>query len=742
MRELKHPEYHILDSLDLRAFDNREKDYGVSGYLNRLGFIPDAITLLECSVEQVHSWNGVVDNSTVPYLWTSEREMPGGNVWSQRQLYGLVEELHRAGTKFYFGALAQPNIHDEYNTRANWLMERADEYDIFIMTRDGGTLRNSTGSINPLRRMPDGRWYEDVFLEDLIRYLTDFNMDGFLAGDGWCGLGVMLKDGDFHPDMIDQFESWSGIEVEGNSTAEQASFLWDDPRNRSLWMKFYAQRWASFYRKMKRGLAEHGKDFVAMDPWARGAVDAIYDYGVDYRLIAESGVGAVCIQAREENWGHRGGEWLYVWEPGELVNFTTSRAYAPDLHLYWAVATCNAPEHWIAAKDMPNALERQSLSLPSATFIDGQGKYIRAAEGLQFIFGTDLERRDWDFLKTRWDIGFTEPIQKTHGPVIVFSDSVYQYHLDRGIRWELTAPGLKAIMAGASIHCAVNSRNLKNSDADGYVLINPLGITDEEVRLLLEKNGQGAGIVVIGEVDNELLIRELGLEKAERAVAEGLVLEDENIEKLWKGIDSDSLACVKDGRFVEQVVSVRPAYDTAAREEDLALLKPLEAQVLVGIRAAGAIYAGTTVRKTAGGAGMRMYTSRSYEWPKTLARWNFKFTMKSFARQLPDDLDRLNAHLMNVVCGNIAHASEGQIYVYRTRADGTLHVGLGNMGNMFYGKPVLYTPDEICFHDDYPFQRYTPAGYIHFDTTPHTIKVEVPPLGSTHVKLRRREKQR
>ena len=105
-----------------------------------------------------------------------------------------------------------------------------------------------------------------------------------------------------------------------------------------------------------QGLEKHGKEFVSMDPWARGAVDAIYDYGVDYKLLSESGVGAVCIQAREENWGHRGGEWLYVWEAGEIVSFVTSRAYAPDLHLYWAIATCNAPEHWIVVKDMPNAI--------------------------------------------------------------------------------------------------------------------------------------------------------------------------------------------------------------------------------------------------------------------------------------------------------------------------------------------------------------------------------------------------
>ena len=739
MKKIKKPEnYHILDSIDLRAFDNREKDYGVGRYLHTLGFLPDAITLLECSVEQVHAWQGTVDGSAVPYLWTSERAMPGGNVWSQRQLYGLVEELHKAGTKFFFGALAQPNIHDEYNTRAEWLMEHAEEYDIFIMTRDGGTLKDTTGSINPLRRLPDGRYYEDVFLDDLVRYLEDFQMDGFLAGDGWCGLGVLLKDGDFHPDMISQFEQWSGKQVPGSTVSKKAEFLWDIPENRSLWIQFYAWRWAGFYKKMKCVLKEHDKELVAMDPWARGAVDALYDYGVDYKLLAESGVSAVCIQAREENWGHRGGEWLYVWEAGEIVSFATTRAYAPDLHLYWAVATCNAPEHWIASKDVPNVLERQSLSLPSTTFIDENGDYVRAVEGMQFIFGTDLDKHDWRFLKTRWDIGFGEPILKTCGPVIVFSDAVYQYHLERGIRWEMTAPGLKAIMAGASIHCAVNSRNLACSNADGYLLINPLGITDAEVEELLEKRRQGAGIVVIGEVDNERLIKALGLKKTEPVEAESLRVDQQRIGAFWQGIDCDALACVKDGKYVEQIVSAKPQYSTGARKEDKVLFLPAGATVLVGLEAQGCLYAGTTIKEWEDQAGMMMYSSRVYEWPKTLARWNFKFNMKSFAEQLPDDLDRLNAHLINVVCGDVAHVSEGQLYVYQIKEDGTLHAGLGNMGNMFYGKPVFYTEKRLRFFDDYAFQRYTPGGYIHFDTTPHTIKVEVPPMGSAHMKVKRK----
>ena len=96
--------YHILDSLDLRAFDNREKGlWGVHNYLETLGFVPDAVTLLECSVEQVHSYNGIIDNATVPLpIGHAKEKCRVVSVWSQRQLYGLVEELHKAGTKFFF----------------------------------------------------------------------------------------------------------------------------------------------------------------------------------------------------------------------------------------------------------------------------------------------------------------------------------------------------------------------------------------------------------------------------------------------------------------------------------------------------------------------------------------------------------------------------------------------------------------------------------------------------------------
>lgn len=69
--------------------------------------------------------------------------------------------------------------------------------------------------------------------------------------------------------------------------------------------------------------------------------------------------------------------------------------------------------------------------------------------------------------------------------------------------------------------------------------------------------------------------------------------------------------------FVEQVVSVKPVYNTKSRTEDKALFQAVDAQVLIGLQTEAGIYAGTTIRKTGENTGLRMYVSRSYEWPKT-----------------------------------------------------------------------------------------------------------------------------
>lgn len=55
-------------------------------------------------------------------------------------------------------------------------------------------------AINVLKRLKDGRFFEDIYIEKLMRVLDAFHFDGYVAGDGMLGLRgprETLKDTDF-----------------------------------------------------------------------------------------------------------------------------------------------------------------------------------------------------------------------------------------------------------------------------------------------------------------------------------------------------------------------------------------------------------------------------------------------------------------------------------------------------------------------------------------------------------------
>lgn len=712
--EMRFPNYHVIDAVDLRPFDSKKRDYGVKEYIETLGFIPQVITLLENSVEQIHSYNGVIDNETMPYLWCCERAMPGGNHWSKRQFYGLVEEVHQYGAKFYMGVLGCPNQFAEYHTRAQWLYDHEEEFDLFLTLRDGSSTREKLGNINPLRRLPDGRWYEDVFIEDALRYMEDYNMDGFYCGDGWCGLNIPLEFADYHPDMIAQFEEKTGIQVEGKTTEEQADFLWKIPENRIAWTNFYADRWAEFYNKVYKAFHKAGKDFMVIDPWARGPVDALYDFGVDYRKIAPY-LDALCLEAREENWGRRGGEWNYVWETGERVNLSTIRVQAPSLKLYWAACTCNAPEHWIVTRDCPNVIERQSLSLPLLTYVDDKGKYERAIEGLHLIFGTDLTADDWRFLDTRWDLAYNLPIKKTLGPAIVWSDAVFQKHFSKAKRWELNAGALNLLTAGLPAHCAVSSENIPVSDCGGYLLIDPVGITEAEVANLKRRFSQGAGIIVIGETDNENLMQLLGVQKTTRL-------------NTVQNVSVDKAVCRKYG-FHE------PTSPCFMEEYDIADYIATDAEVVVSASSGNEGRVLLSIRTTESG-GKAVFARRRHAWPETPCRGRYFKNYKQFIDELPDEMDKLISDVACYASDVPLSVDNGQLYLIETGNKDEIHIGIGNMGNIFSSIVTVASKRKIRRYDDYSFKRASCGGNILFDSKPKSFQVKVPMDGAIPLKVR------
>ncbi len=119
-RILEFPKYNALLSIDLRCFDLRQPDYGVRQYFETLGFLPHILMFHENVLDPVHLYDGVIDDRKLEYLWITQRGMPGGQIWTRRQLRELIEEIHKYGVKFYQGLEAVSQNRPQYFYRAKW----------------------------------------------------------------------------------------------------------------------------------------------------------------------------------------------------------------------------------------------------------------------------------------------------------------------------------------------------------------------------------------------------------------------------------------------------------------------------------------------------------------------------------------------------------------------------------------------------------------------------------------------
>jgi hypothetical protein len=718
-KALEFPKYHALISFDLRCFDLRQRDYGVAQYLETLGFLPHMLLFHETNLDQIHLHRSPLSDAHLNYMWCAQRGMPGAQTWTQRQLRELVDIIHTYGVKVYQGFEATWQYWPDRDTKAEWAYAHPE---MFIVYRNGkrSDQPGDTAAINPLVRMKGGRPYVNLLCQDLIRYLDDYQMDGFFSADGMAGLSVMLEYGDYSPDMIAQFAEFSGIHVEGDETAKQADWIWT--HQRSAWIQFYVDRWARFYRTLSQSLKQAGKGLATMDPWARGPADSVYDYGFDYRVAYEAGLDYLCLQSREENWGRRSRSDLFVWEPGQAVAAATIKAQAPDLTLLWAVCTCNAPENWHMLRDIPIVLERQLMTLPLTTCVDATGRYKRAFDGFLAIFGIDLDRHEWDWMRERLDFSFLPPIEKTLGPSIVWSDSVYTEHLKRGRRWELTTPLARLILSGIPIRSAVNSEHLPMARSEAYVIVDPLGITEREVDLLLDCRARGADLLMVGEVDHPRLLECLGLKMADPVDAMAWTSNKDDPQQ--PGADSKGQTLIPFQVYLQPSgadILLRTSGSSAGKGSVIASVRRYES------------------------GGNALYVTRTRNWPtadpSTVAIRFMTSTEKIRSMQdhamklLPSELELRIAELINASAKFAVVISEGQLAAYKG-SDGTVCCMLENIGNLYYTRPFLKSRFPIAAATHYAIKNPSPAGYI-IARSVHSsgCQVNVVPDGVVPIKL-------
>lgn len=638
--------------------------------------------------------------------------------WTRRQLQGLAVELHQYGVKVFVG------FHGAWWSKSVWLEQHSE---LFITLREGRKADNPSvfnditritdkgvpvlvkqssepgmqGALNPLARTKEGEWFEDIFCKILVDCLNDYHFDGVFMSEGMVGLSVTLNLGDYSDDMISQFSDFASVQVKGTTTLEKSADIWEN--HRADWFRFYTKRWGGFYHKLSDALKQAGKELATMDAWARGPADSIYDFGIDYLELYDAGIDYYVMQSREENWGRRGHCDPFVWEPGQIAAVATIKTRAPQLKLLWAVSACVATEHWNAIRDLPNVLERQLLGLPLTGYLAPDGSFKRSYDGYLAHEADYLTCAEWSWLTKRLQHSFTSDIQRMLGAAIVWSDNVYEHHCRMGERWQITKQISQLITAGLPVRMAVNTANLEKANAEAYILVDPVGLSEQEIDALIEKRKQGAALILIGNIESARLQNELGLSSA-RAV--NAIVDD-----------------------CSEPLTLRYAADTAetlVADEGCRVVMSIQKHAQEG----PALYLAST----------RTWAVPVTENPSAFTEHKCDIGEPGYMREfyevvMPNRLEYLAAAQMKKLAGLSVIVDEGQYAAYENTAGDTV-VHLENMANLYYLRPKIYTADRFVEVREFAVKTLAPKSYvISCDPDNRIYSVHVIPDGAIPVAL-------
>lgn len=723
--------YESALSIDLRVFDNQLADYGVGAFIERLGFLPGYVFNHETYVGQIHSHNGLLDDTLLLPTWTAQRAIPGCQLWTRKQYKELVEVLHAHGIQFYQGAEAAWSVWPEYGeaSRDTWIYENIPE--MFTTYRNGASSAGEMGMICPLKRMKDGTPYEDFLLRDVLRFLNDYGMDGFFAADGFGGLCTQLSEGDYSEDMIAQFTERTGIAVPGAGIPEKAAWLWGEKRYE--WVTFYADRWADFYRKFTTAFKAAGKGFIVMAPFKHGPADALMKYGYDYAKNAAAGLDFYALESMETN-SHR---WQNMQSMAAVgtSNITAIKAIAPETKLFWMSATCNSPEHWHTLRDHPGMLERECISINTARCVGEKGEAVKGFDGVQPLFGIDLSAGEWRWYKERLDIGHMD-IVHNDGLVNIWSQEILYENTRRNIVYPYTFETVRLRFAGLPIHSAVNLDHVESVTNKSLLLIQPLGIGDAEVKRLRTLVEGGKLLVVAGEVENEALLALMGMEKTAAKAAAWALAKGHGIDAAALPETAGSLSKEAGGYRCAGARSVVDALDdSGAAVGTLCAVNRVGEGLCVFIRDILTEFPRMNYR-------LPDYHVETH--PSALRREQggyrtIREVTAALAGMHPGAYDLICARVIQTLDGTFPYADKGQVLSCTDR-QGNRYIFCENPLNLQYIYASVTLPKEKKYLAELPIRKNGPMGYQYYnDLRPKSFDVCIPPEGLIPFKVIYRE---
>lgn len=360
-------------------------------------------------------------------------------------------------------------------------------------------------SVCPWKRFRDGSFYEDFFIEKLMRVLRDYGFDGFHGADGYAHPRIAIYDGDFSDDMVGQFVQTTGLQLpetmragdDAKTLAIRADWVWRNLRGQ--WIAFYAGRIQSFWRKVVDAVHAEKKQVVLNTAWTRDPFEALYRYGVDYQALAGIGVDGFVVESAAAA--------LETMERGEascrilckfMAAILMNKAYASQPTMRWLNGVKDVQEQWSAMRHAPTALESEVYSFGNLYWHDPHGRLQRCVRGPVVCLADGIQREEWQWLEKIWDTGFSMSPARLLGAALVWSDATFKNQLGDFIDtrgWTTHRLLSHLIAGGAPIQSVVRVEHL-DSMAGAIVALNVHLLPHEEIEKILAY--RGGPVVLIG----------------------------------------------------------------------------------------------------------------------------------------------------------------------------------------------------------------------------------------------------
>jgi hypothetical protein len=358
---------------ELIGFDNQQPDLGVRQYLETAGFVPTAVCLLIGSPDFVLSHAGMEKESALAAEYCSRdghefNQERKRQAWTNYQLRSLIHTLRGRGVQVYLSLFAK---YYRDKSHREWI---SDHREVLPVWKSSGFA----WALNPLARLNNGAFFEEVFAQQMVRTLGDYEFDGWHGADGWGPMSGSLQEVSFSDDMIDQFAAIPGLQLPEIVTQRcvfdvpklTARADWILQHRRAEWSSFYAERWARFWKTIVTALHGASRKAVVNSAWGRAPFESLYRYGIDYQSIAASGVDAIIVEtvaaglAMDPRLGKedRHDDFLSM--------LMLMRASVPDTKLIFLHNVHDVVEQWDAIRHIPTVLEPEIYSLANGAFLN------------------------------------------------------------------------------------------------------------------------------------------------------------------------------------------------------------------------------------------------------------------------------------------------------------------------------------------------------------------------------------